>query len=215
LVPEPEIERFGAALLEQLRQFGLIVAREHRDWTGIPTERTQLPFIRWEIADRYAGVVLQDLDRVLEEQVANVGKVGTVEQVGRARAPQPSASSYWRLHFTSSPLITIRLDRDVRDFLVAAVTRQGERCATTCFGSTASRRSRKAAMSDQPEGLRMARYVNTGVWFWLLASDVLSPVRTGGDFWSAKVAQACESLHIRVGVHDRRDCRFPRPLVRR
>jgi hypothetical protein len=32
-----------------------------------------------------------------------------------------------RLHFTSSTLITIRLDRDVRDFLVAAVTRQGER----------------------------------------------------------------------------------------
>src|SRR5262249_40324115 len=84
LVPEPEIERFGATLLEQLPQFGLIVAREHRDWNGIPTERTQLPFIRWEIADRYAGVVLQDLDGVPEEEVADVGKVGTVEQVGRA-----------------------------------------------------------------------------------------------------------------------------------
>jgi len=45
-------------------------------------------------------------------------------------------------------------------------------------------------MSDQPEGLRIARYVNIGVWFWLLASDVLSPVRTGGDFLDAKLAQA-------------------------
>ena len=45
-------------------------------------------------------------------------------------------------------------------------------------------------MSDQSEGLRIARYVNIGVWFWLLASDVLSPVRTGGDFWDAKLAQA-------------------------
>jgi hypothetical protein len=43
----------------------------------------------------------------------------------------------------------------------------------------------RTAMSDQPKGLRMARYVNIGVWFWLLASDVLSPVRTGGDFWDA------------------------------
>ena len=50
--------------------------------------------------------------------------------------------------------------------------------------------SHKAAMSDQPEGLRIARYVNIGVWFWLLASDVLSPVRTGRDFWDAKLAQA-------------------------
>jgi hypothetical protein len=38
--------------------------------------------------------------------------------------------------------------------------------------------------------LRIARYVNIGVWLWLLASDVLSPVRTGGDFWYAKLAQA-------------------------
>ena len=48
-------------------------------------------------------------------------------------------------------------------------------------------------MSDQPEGLRTARYVNIGVWFWLLASDVLSPVRTGRDFWDAKLAQAFRS----------------------
>jgi len=45
-------------------------------------------------------------------------------------------------------------------------------------------------MSDQPEGSRIARYVNISVWLWLLASDVLSPVRTGGDFWDAKLAQA-------------------------
>jgi hypothetical protein len=45
-------------------------------------------------------------------------------------------------------------------------------------------------LSDQPACLRIARYVNIGVWLWILASDVLSPVRTGGDFWDAKLAQA-------------------------
>src|SRR4029077_2995253 len=61
-----------------------IVAREHSDGTGIPTERPQLPFIRCEIADRYAGVVLQDLGGVPEEEVADVGKVGAVEQIRRS-----------------------------------------------------------------------------------------------------------------------------------
>jgi hypothetical protein len=29
-----------------------------------------------------------------------------------------------------------------------------------------------------------------GVWLYLLVSDVLSPVRTAGDFWEGKLAQA-------------------------
>jgi hypothetical protein len=32
-----------------------------------------------------------------------------------------------RLHFTNGPLITIRLDRDVRDYLLTALAGQGER----------------------------------------------------------------------------------------
>jgi hypothetical protein len=40
--------------------------------------------------------------------------------------PADIADVLKRLHFTGGTL-TIRLDKDVRDFLVAAVTRQGER----------------------------------------------------------------------------------------
>jgi len=40
--------------------------------------------------------------------------------------PADIADTLRRLHFTGGTL-TIRLDKDVRDFLVAAVTRQGER----------------------------------------------------------------------------------------
>ena len=40
--------------------------------------------------------------------------------------PTDIADTLKRLHFTCGPL-TIRLDKDVRDYLVAAVTRQGER----------------------------------------------------------------------------------------
>jgi hypothetical protein len=45
-------------------------------------------------------------------------------------------------------------------------------------------------MTTESEGLRRARYVNIGVWFWLLVSDVLNPVVTKGDFWGAKLVQA-------------------------
>jgi hypothetical protein len=45
-------------------------------------------------------------------------------------------------------------------------------------------------MTTESERLRIARYVNIGVWFWLLVSDVLNPVVTKGDFWEAKLAQA-------------------------
>jgi hypothetical protein len=37
-----------------------------------------------------------------------------------------------RLHFTSG-MLTIKLDKDVRDFLVAAVIRQGERSRNDLF----------------------------------------------------------------------------------
>jgi hypothetical protein len=36
----------------------------------------------------------------------------------------------------------------------------------------------------------MARYINVGVWFWLLASDVSTPVGSNGDFWDVKLRQA-------------------------
>ena len=45
-------------------------------------------------------------------------------------------------------------------------------------------------MTTESEGLRIARYVNLGVCFWLLASDVLNPVITNGDFWVEKLRQA-------------------------
>jgi len=45
-------------------------------------------------------------------------------------------------------------------------------------------------MTTEGEGLRTARCVNVGVWFYLLASDVLNPVVTNGDFWDAKLSQA-------------------------
>jgi hypothetical protein len=45
-------------------------------------------------------------------------------------------------------------------------------------------------MTSESEGLRIARYVNVGLWFWLLASDALNPVVTDGDFWGEKLRQA-------------------------
>jgi hypothetical protein len=45
-------------------------------------------------------------------------------------------------------------------------------------------------MTTESEGLRWARYVNVGVWFWLLVSDALNPVVTNGDFWDAQLKQA-------------------------
>jgi hypothetical protein len=47
--------------------------------------------------------------------------------------PADIAATLKGLHFTSGPLITIRLDKDARDFLVAAVTRQGERSRNDLF----------------------------------------------------------------------------------
>ena len=47
--------------------------------------------------------------------------------------PADIADTLKRLNFTRGTLITIRLDRDVRDFLVAAVTRQGERSRNDLF----------------------------------------------------------------------------------
>src|SRR5262249_59727877 len=45
-------------------------------------------------------------------------------------------------------------------------------------------------MKPEGDGLRIARYVNVGVWFWLLVSDVLHRVVTTGDFWDEKLMQA-------------------------
>jgi hypothetical protein len=45
-------------------------------------------------------------------------------------------------------------------------------------------------MKPEGDGLRIARYVNVGVWFWLLVSDVLHRVVTTGDFWDEKLRQA-------------------------
>jgi hypothetical protein len=45
-------------------------------------------------------------------------------------------------------------------------------------------------MTTESEGLRMARYVNVGVWFYLLVSDAINPVVTNGDFWDEKLRQA-------------------------
>ena len=46
--------------------------------------------------------------------------------------PADIADTLRRLHFTGG-MMTIRLDREVRDFLVAAVTRQGERSRNDLF----------------------------------------------------------------------------------
>jgi len=50
--------------------------------------------------------------------------------------------------------------------------------------------AQSSALTTESAGLRTARYVNVGLWFWLLVSDALSPVRTAGDFWEAKLSQA-------------------------
>jgi hypothetical protein len=52
-------------------------------------------------------------------------------------------------------------------------------------------------MATESEALRIARYVNIGVWFYLRASDVLNPVVTNGDFWDEKLRQA-----FRVNSHN-------------
>jgi hypothetical protein len=62
----------------------------------------------------------------------------------------PPTSPLTELHFTNGSLITIRLDRDVRDYLLAAVTRQAE---PTRWRISASRRpgpSKKIAPMVSP-----------------------------------------------------------------
>jgi hypothetical protein len=43
--------------------------------------------------------------------------------------------------------------------------------------------------------MQTARYINVALWFYLLASDVLNPVTTAGDFWTEKANQALRLNH--------------------
>jgi hypothetical protein len=43
-------------------------------------------------------------------------------------------------------------------------------------------KSTHSSRATESESLRVARYVNVGVWFCLLATDVLNPVVTNGNF---------------------------------
>ena len=40
--------------------------------------------------------------------------------------------------------------------------------------------------------MQTARYINVAVWFYLLVSNALHPVATGGDFWTEKAKQALQ-----------------------
>jgi hypothetical protein len=57
---------------------------------------------------------------------AALDRIRTETTLDADMTPADIADTLKRLHFTGGTL-TIRIDKDVRDFLVAAVTRQGER----------------------------------------------------------------------------------------
>jgi hypothetical protein len=72
-------------------------------------------------------------------------------------------------------------------------------------------------MATESEGLRMARYVNVGVWFYLLVSDAINPVVTNGDFWDEKLRQAfsLKRAHFERTGHCGTGHPYPRLMVRR
>jgi hypothetical protein len=74
--------------------------------------------------------------------------------------------------------------------------------------------------SEQPaesEGLRMARYINVGVWFWLLASDRVKPGCYQRQLLGRETEPSVQHKfeHLQRAHHGRTCCCRPRSLVRR
>jgi hypothetical protein len=70
---------------------------------------------------------MSTMTHAAHRHVASLDRIRTEPQTLDAdMTPADIADTLKRLHFTGGTL-TIKLDKDVRDFLVAAVTRQAER----------------------------------------------------------------------------------------
>ncbi len=82
-IADPEIERRRLGFLEQLAKPRLTAAGEYRDRPEIGAERLEVPGVRPERRERNSGVVLHDLLRVLQHEVADLGEVPAVHQIGR------------------------------------------------------------------------------------------------------------------------------------
>ena len=83
-IADAEIERRRLGLLEQLAEPRLTAAGEYRDRPEIGAERLEVPDVRPERRQRNSGVVLHDLLRMRQHEVAHLGEVAAVHQVGRA-----------------------------------------------------------------------------------------------------------------------------------
>src|ERR1700744_4040088 len=81
-IADAEIHRLRAA--EQLGIGLLIASRKFADRAGIMAEREEVPLLRIVIAERNAGIVLDDGGAVGEQEVTHRGEVAGMQQVGRA-----------------------------------------------------------------------------------------------------------------------------------
>ena len=71
-IADPEIQRRRLGLLEQFAEPRLIAAREYRDRPEIGAERLEVPGVRPERRQRNPEVVLHDLLRVRQHEVAHL-----------------------------------------------------------------------------------------------------------------------------------------------
>src|SRR5262249_9307220 len=81
-IADAEIHRLRPA-----EQFGiglLILVGKFADRTGIMTEREETPLLRVVVAQRNAGIVLDDGGAVIEQEVARRREAAGVQQIGRA-----------------------------------------------------------------------------------------------------------------------------------
>src|SRR5688572_31149211 len=83
-IADAEVERRRLQLPEKLTEPRLTPARKDRDRTEIGAERAELPEVGLEGMQRNTRVVLDDLLRMIEHEVAHLREVSAVHQVGRA-----------------------------------------------------------------------------------------------------------------------------------
>src|SRR5262249_31425244 len=83
-IADAEMDRAWIAAREQCRERGLVVLRKHLDRAEISAERLQLPLLPVEEVDRDSRIVLQDRGAIRQQELADLGEVALVHQIGRA-----------------------------------------------------------------------------------------------------------------------------------
>src|ERR1700731_526417 len=80
-VSKGEVEWRGAVPSKKVQKFWLLVAAELTDRTEVSSERIKLPIRGIQIFHGNAGVVLNERNTVLEQEIANSGKIRIVQQI--------------------------------------------------------------------------------------------------------------------------------------